>query len=220
MNAIPMIPTIDESRPRKLADNHADTKRCSQLHYVYLDTGEEVTVTNVWHNQPPRVLAENLKEQATRLRSEADKAMLDTGLSPEERKAKRDQCLSRAQESMELAAIHDDRDTFMTHGFYSCSMPPPDRQEFRRTREALDEYYATQPERDASLARVECDQDYQAWLAKENEVVYAAQLAFYLDTSDINSRDSCRLMYPSSIRDLVNNIAKQNDHSYRERERA
>ncbi|WP_269531078.1 hypothetical protein [Chitinimonas sp. BJYL2] len=56
--------TLQRHRAHELAEPAQAHLRAGQLVYRYLDTGECVSVPNVWYNQPPELRAESYEVQA------------------------------------------------------------------------------------------------------------------------------------------------------------
>lgn len=65
MNAVKKEPSLDRTRPLELL-NEKDAKTVHQLHYRYVDTGEEVLVPNIWYNQTVQMLIDNMQYNVDR----------------------------------------------------------------------------------------------------------------------------------------------------------
>lgn len=79
---------------------------------------------------------------------------------------------------------------------------------FTHTAEALKQYDATQEERDALWETAQSDADVLAAEAADTAAQEAVGEAFYLDTSDINTRENCLRVPLSFARRMVTESAK------------
>ena len=68
---------------------------------------------------------------------------------------------------------------------------------------ALDEFDAGESERDAMVYAAEIEQDVWHWEAECYKAWVKVQHAFWLDTQHINSRDHCRSVGDSYVREMV-----------------
>lgn len=191
--AITRIASIDKTRPHKLAmPPDEDATLSPVLIYQYLDNGEFAEVPNLPDNQTPGVLAQGIRlRQAQFLRMAAD-ALTTKGAPDWQRQFNHDNALRQAQDMAERAKVYDELEQAMCSGYLSSGLPLPDRVNLARTREALAEYLATKPARDALRDAISDPASCRAWEIIEQQAEVSLQYAYFFDTSDIHSREQCR----------------------------
>ena len=102
------------------------------------------------------------------------------------------------------AKVYDDLEQAMCCGYLSSGLPLPDRVHFARTREALAEYLASKPERDAMRDEIADPASCRAWEIVEQQAEESLQYAYFFDTSDIHDREQCRRISAVAIYQLMN----------------
>lgn len=213
-----LIQLVDETRPRKLADNPRLHGKLTHLHYIYLDNAEEVLAPPIWQNRPPQWVADSLRSQALRLHIEAAQVMCMQHLAMTQRENIRDEKTARAKALEERALIHDQRAVFMIYGNPSAGLPEPDRINYARTKRELELIAQAEAQDDHDLSSCEA---FDEWRRQEQIQLYALQRAYFFDTSDIHSADECRLMTADDIeRQVQQDLVWQEDVASHERMRA
>lgn len=196
--------SIDKTRPHKLdMPPGADAAQSPVLRYQYLDDGERVEVPNTSGNQTPGVLAQEMRTRQAQFLERAEAALSAKGVPDWQRQFEHDNALRQAQEMAERAKVYDELEQMMCCGYLSSGLPLPDRVHYARTREALAEYIATKPERDAMRDAI-CDPaSCRAWEIVEQQAETTLQYAYFFDTSDIHDREQCRRISALEIFNLM-----------------
>lgn len=177
------------------------------LSFRYADSGDEVTVPNCHYNQPPSMRLLTVRHQIMLEREKINLLQRRMYISDEDRLLQHQAILARiaaleAQtQELRIAAGNEGM------GTYSCGNPAPDNLRLPRTRVAFQLYESNQKSAiDQAFDRVFTSADAVAALREWEQLTADAQadlqMAYYFDTSHINSRASCALM-------SIDNIAKQ-----------
>jgi hypothetical protein len=195
---------IDKTRPYKLAmPPNEDAARAAMLVFQYLDDGEFVRVPNVLYNQTPGMLAHEMRMRQAECLRKADDAMRMKGVPDWQREFGRDNAMRQAQDMADRAKVYDDLEQAMCCGYLDTGLPPPDHEHLARTREALDEYLATKPARDAMRDEI-CDPaSCRAWEIVEQQAEVSLQYAYFFDTSDERDREESRRVSAVEIFNVV-----------------
>ena len=198
-------PRTDKTRPHKLAmPSGEDAKLSPVLVYQYLDDGEFVEVPNTPDNQSPGVLAQEMRIRQAQFLQMAEDALHTKGTPDWQKQFEHDNAKRQAQEMAERAKVYDNLEEMMCSGYLSSGLPLPDRVHYARTREALAEYLATKPERDAMRDEITDPASCRAWEIVEQQAEVSLQYAYFFDTSDIHDREECRRISAVDIFNLMN----------------
>lgn len=198
---------LDKSRPHRLVST-SNPRRSAQLVYEYTDNGQCVSVPNVSYNQSAYVHASLTRLAIIEIEAKIDSTKRDIRLSPA---AKADIVRRYMERVSELTSLLSDQEIAAQNegmGIYSCGLPPADNVGLPRTRAAVAHYLAkVKPGIEAAFERMFSGDDfYGAFKEWEDGLIGCAddlRLAFYLDTSNINSRDSCNRMDVDRIVELA-----------------
>lgn len=202
---MPLAGTIDKTRPHKLAmPAREDASQSPVLIYQYLDNGELVEVPNTPGNQTPGVLAQEMRIRQAQFLQMAEDALHTKGTPEWQQHFEHENAKRRAQEMAERAKVYDDLEQMMCSGYLSSGLPLPDRVHYARTREALAEYLATKPARDAMRDEISDPASCRAWEIVEQQAEVSLQYAYFFDTSDIHDREQCRRISAVEIFNLMN----------------
>lgn len=197
--------SIDKTRPHKLAmPEGEDAAQSPVLVYQYLDNGERVEVPNTPSNQTPGVLAQEMRIRQAQFLQMAEDALHTKGTPEWQRLFEHDNAKRQAQEMADRAKVYDDLEQMMCCGYMSSGLPLPDRVHYHRTREALAEYLATKPARDAMRDEISDPASCRAWEIVEQQAEIYLQYAYFFDTSDIHDRERCRRISAVEIFNLMN----------------
>lgn len=203
--AITRVARIDKTRPHKLAMPPGDDATQSPvLIYQYLDDGEFAEVPNLPANQTPGVLAQDIRIRQAQYLRMAEEALTAKGRPDWQRQFEHDNAQRQAQEMADRAQVYDDLEQAMCSGYLSSGLPLPDRVNYGRTREALAEYLATKPARDAMRDEISDPASCRAWEIIEQQAEVCLQYAYFFDTSDIHDREQCRRISAVDIFKLMN----------------
>jgi hypothetical protein len=198
---------IDKTRPHKLAmPPGVDAAQSPVLIYQYLDNNELVEVPCTPANQTPGVLAQEIRIRQAHFLQMAEAALNKTSAPEWQRQFEHDNAKRQAQDMAEQAKVYDDLEQMTCCGYHTSGLPLPDRLHYARTMDALAEYMASKPERDAMRDEIADPASCRAWEIVEEDAQVCLQYAYFFDTSDIHDREQCRrisayeifsLMYPS-----------------------
>lgn len=203
--AITRVARIDKTRPHKLAmPPGEDATQSPVLIYQYLDDGEFAEVPNLPANQTPGVLAQDIRMRQAQYLRMAEEALTAKGRPDWQRQFEHDNAQRQAQEMADRAQVYDDLEQAMCSGYLSSGLPLPDRVNHSRTREALAEYLATKPARDAMRDEISDPASCRAWEIIEQQAEVCLQYAYFFDTSDIHDREQCRRISAVDIFKLMN----------------
>lgn len=203
--AITRVARIDKTRPHKLAmPPGEDATQAPVLIYQYLDDGEFAEVPNLPANQTPGVLAQGIRIRQAQYLRMAEDALTAKGRPDWQRQFEHDNAQRQAQEMADRAQVYDDLEQAMCSGYLSSGLPLPDRVNYSRTREALAEYLATKPARDAMRDEISDPASCRAWEIIEQQAEVSLQYAYFFDTSDIHDREQCRRISAVDIFKLMN----------------
>jgi hypothetical protein len=205
--AITQATRIDKTRPHKLAmPLEENAEQSPVLVYQYLDDGELVEVPNNPGNQTPGVLAHDIRIQEAHFLRMAQEALTAKGHPDWQRQFEHDNSMRHAQEMADRAQVYDELEQSMSCGSLSSGLPLPDRVNHARTREALAEYLATKPARDAMRDEISSPASCRAWEIIEQQAEVSLQYAYFFDTSDIHDREQCRRISAVEIYKLMHTI--------------
>lgn len=198
---------LDFSRPRELVtSDHNDLITAPLLEYRYLDTDEHVLVPNVHNNQLPEYWLMCARARAQNKREEARAMEKNTYFSAKEREANVARLMKLADE-IEAHAEQEDKALIASRNPQpGCQLPPSDSINMSRTRAAYEAYKAGKAERIRATDRANDIATLDQLDVEEGHARYALRVAFFLDTSDINSREICALVSPSAIGEIIARI--------------
>ena len=196
---------IDKTRPHKLAmPAGVDASQAPVLIYQYLDSGEVAEVPNNYINQTPGVLAQEMRIRQAHYLQMAEDALRVRGNPDWQKQFEHDNAKRHAQDMADRAKVYDDLEQAMCCGYLSSGLPLPDRVHYARTREALAEYLADKPERDAMRDEIADPASCRAWEIIEQQAEERLQYAYFFDTSDIHEREQSRRISAVAIYQLMN----------------
>lgn len=198
--AAPFQQSFDGTRPWRLLGT-GEIRHSSTLAYQYLDTGECVRVPNAIYNQPPSSRLRSVHHSLDQLREGVERARLRTigaCVRSTESLKEREAILEAHVEELRVAAANEGM------GIYGCGLPLPDRKTMARTAAT---YPAIKERIDGAFDAIFTDDDvygaYARWQSIQADGLAELQAAFFFDTSDVNSRDACRLMGLESIAEVL-----------------
>lgn len=195
--------SLDKTRPHQLVAS-SDPRRGGHLIYRYTDSGQLVSVPNVSYNQTAAVKAAVTRFAITQIQGKLDQAKHDPRLSIHARQdiARRYRDRITELEGLLEAQVIEARNEGM--GIYSCGNPPADNINLPRSQAAVDRYLSIlKPAIDAAFEKMFSGDDFYGSLKEWEDLKEQAReelcLAFYFDTSNINSRDNCNRMTAERI---------------------
>lgn len=211
--------TLDMSRPRALI-NAEEVTTAALLQYQYTDTGEQVLVPNVWNNQMPEHRALHQRAMAARKRTEAYEAAHNARLSSSER-------IKWATHLLEIAVGMEDNAQAQIalaeheqQPQHTCGLPPSDPTNLPRTRQAYADYLHDRQTREHMIRNPSSITEIEQWEALECSARHALQAAFFLDTSEFNTRTMCADVSPNQMAQMLESRdSVKAHHEYRERMR-
>lgn len=202
---IPFAQALDKTRPfsfrEDLLPQGVTPRRCGHLVYEYADSGEVVRVPNVWYNRTSHDNASAEENQIRLFQDDIERARKNLRLPDAHVANLIGRLGARIETHRRIAEEFRSKAAQESMGFYSCGNPLPDRVDFHRTKVAWLQFVAS------SSARAQTQGlSYQALIALESQELQSLselQDAYYFDTSDVNSRLSCRSLGLCDFRDIA-----------------
>lgn len=209
--------SLDKTRPHQLISS-SDPRRGGHLIYRYTDSGQLVSVPNVSYNQTAAVKAAVTRDAIVQIQGKIDQAKHDPRLSTHARQdiARRYRDRINELEGLLEAQMIEARNEGM--GIYSCGNPLADNVNLPRSRSAVDRYLnILKPAIEAAFEKMFSGDDFYGALKEWEDLKKMAReelcLAFYFDTSNINSRENCKLMDVDRIVQLALKAAQNQPES-------